>query len=65
MNEVDKNLITDSFEEICEKHFLNARLETLNRIRVNLVDKISEIDKKINELKKSYDTGKILSLNIP
>jgi hypothetical protein len=65
MNEIDKNTILDSFENICEKHFLTARLETLNRIRCNLVSKISEIDRKINDLQKSFDTGKISSPKMP
>lgn len=65
MNDFDKNTIVDSFEDVCEKHFLNARLETLNRIRCNLVSKISEIDKKINDLQNSFDAGKIPSPKMP
>ncbi|MHA1791951.1 MAG: hypothetical protein ACTSVI_04850 [Promethearchaeota archaeon] len=54
MNASDKKEIIDTFEEISERHFLLAKLETLVRIKKNLQSKIVEIDNKIIDLKKTY-----------
>ncbi|MBD3186872.1 hypothetical protein GF325_08610 [Candidatus Bathyarchaeota archaeon] len=48
----DKKDLLETFDEVNERHFLNARLETLNRIRQNLLYKIREIDGKIHELRR-------------
>ncbi|MHA1680401.1 MAG: hypothetical protein ACTSUE_05295 [Promethearchaeota archaeon] len=54
MKVTDKKIIVNTFDEVTEKHFLDARLETLSRIRRNLKEKIVEIDDKISRLKKEY-----------
>ena len=59
MKAVDKNEIVNMFDEINERHFLAARLETLMRIRKNLQNKIAEIDSKISDLKKEFSSHEL------
>ncbi|MHA1698052.1 MAG: hypothetical protein ACTSWN_04345 [Promethearchaeota archaeon] len=48
----DKKEIIETFEEVSEKHFILAKLETLYRMRQNLIKKIIEIDTKIADIKR-------------